>query len=102
MKAGLELTSWTVCWSLLRHLQHSTVQYSTVQYSALRHLPCTGGMEPGLKLGSCTGDTTERLPREYGAQAICPEPSVVSTVVSIFTVVSTVSEVVGVVVATGS
>ena len=98
------MTSWTVCWSLLRHLQHSTVQYSTVQYSALRHLPCTGGMEPGLKLGSCTGDTTERLPREYGAQAICPEPSVVSTftVVSISTVVSIVSVVVGAVVVTGS
>ena len=55
-------------------------------------------MEPGLKLGSCTGDTTERLPREYGAQAICPEPSVVST----FTVVSTVVSIVFVVVVTGS
>ena len=102
MKAGLELTSCTVCWSLLRHLQHSTVQYSTVQYSALRHLPCTGGMEPGLKLGSCTGDTTERLPLEYGAQAICPEPSVVSTFTVVSTVVSIVSEVVGAVVVTGS
>ena len=51
-------------------------------------------MEPGLKLGSCTGDTTERFTLEYGAHAICPEPSVVSTVVSIFTVVSIVSVVV--------
>ena len=61
-------------------------------------------MEPGLKLGSCTGDTTERFPREYGAQAICPEPSVVSTftVVSTVSAVSAVSEVVGVVVVTGS
>ena len=78
MKAGLELTSCTVCWSLLRHL------------------PRTGGIDPGLKLGSCTGDTTLRFTLEYGAQAICPEASVVSTVVAM------VSAVVGTVVVTGS
>ena len=78
MKAGLELTSCTVCWSLLRHL------------------PRTGGIDPGLKLGSCTGDTTLRFTLEYGAQAIWPETSVVSTVVAM------VSVVVGTVVVTGS